>query len=124
MEMKNFAKSNDKISRLGFGCWGIGKAMWVGADDSESKKALHKAIDKGINFFDTALAYGNGHSEKLVGESERESRKELFIASKIPSKKYEWPASEYSTLEESFPANHIIKMTENSLRNLKEITLT
>ena len=119
MEKRNFAGSNDRISRLGFGCWGIGKAMWVGADDTESKKALHKAIEEGINFFDTALAYGNGHSEKLVGEAEKESGKELFIASKIPSKKFEWPASDNSTAEESFPADHIIKMTEQSLKNLK-----
>ena len=52
MEMKNFAKSNNKVSRLGFGCWGIGKSMWIGADDSESKKTMHRAIDEGINFFD------------------------------------------------------------------------
>ena len=119
METRNFAKSEDRISRLGFGCWGIGKAMWIGADDTESKRALHLAVEEGINFFDTALVYGNGHSEKLVGEIERECGKKLFIASKIPSMKNEWPAARNSTLEESYPANHIIKMTENSLKNLK-----
>ena len=65
--MKNFAGSKEQISLLGFGCWGIGKSMWIGADDNESKSALLKAVDEGINFFDTALVYGNGHSEKLVG---------------------------------------------------------
>ena len=119
MEMRKFAGSNEKISLLGFGCWGIGKAMWVGADDNESKKALHRAIEEGINFFDTALVYGNGHSENLVGEIEKESGKKLFVASKIPSQKYEWPASDHSTLQKSFPKNHIIKMTEASLKNLK-----
>ena len=118
MLMKKFAKSNNEISLLGFGCWGIGKAMWVGADDGESKKALHSAINEGINFFDTALVYGNGHSEKLVGEVEKESRENLFIASKVPSKKYEWPASDNSKFEDSFPKDHIIKSTEESLRNL------
>ncbi|MCE1189812.1 MAG: aldo/keto reductase [Ignavibacteria bacterium] len=111
--------SSVKVSRLGFGCWGIGKAMWVGAEDANSKLALHTAIDEGINLFDTALDYGNGHSEKLVGEVEKESGKELFIASKIPSRKYEWPASNDSLLKDSFPVNHIIDMTEQSLRNLK-----
>ncbi len=119
MEKRNFAKSGDRISRLGFGCWGIGKAMWIGADDAESKKALRLAVEEDINFFDTALVYGNGHSEKLVGEVEKECGNKLFIASKIPSMKYEWPASKSSTLEESFPKNHIIKMTEKSLKNLK-----
>ena len=119
MLMKQFAKSRYKISQLGFGCWGIGKTMWIGADDAESKKTLHKAIDSGINFFDTALVYGNGHSEKLVGEVEAESGRELFIATKVPSKKNEWPASDNSTLKESFPAKYIIEKTEESLRNLK-----
>ncbi len=119
MVLKKFGKSDEKISLLGFGCWGIGKSMWVGADDKESQKALLKAIDEEINFFDTALAYGNGHSENLVGEIEKESGKKLFIASKIPSKKNEWPASPTSTLLESFPRDYIIKKTEESLRNLK-----
>ncbi len=119
MLMKKFSKSDTKISQLGFGCWGIGKAMWIGADDEESKRVLHRAIEEGINFFDTALVYGNGHSEKLVGEVEKESGKQLFIASKVPSKKNEWPASNSSKIEESFPKDYIIKKTEESLRNLK-----
>ena len=119
METRKFGRSNEYISLLGFGCWGIGKAMWIGADDKESKYTLLKAVEEGINFFDTALVYGNGHSENLVGEAEKECGKKLFIASKIPSKKYEWPASDSSTLKESFPKDHIIKKTEESLRNLK-----
>ena len=118
MENKNFAKSSEKISRLGFGSWGIGKTFWIGAEDNESKKALHKAIELGINFFDSALVYGNGHSEKLIGEVEKESGKELFITSKIPSKKFEWPANDKSTLEDSFPEKQILQSTERSLRNL------
>lgn len=119
MEYKKFAKSDQEISRLGYGTWGIGKTFWIGAEDNESKKALHKAIELGVNIFDAALVYGNGHSEKLVGEVEKESGKELFITSKIPSKKYEWPANENSKLEDSFPDKHIVLSTERSLRNLK-----
>ncbi|MCX6151123.1 MAG: aldo/keto reductase [Ignavibacteriales bacterium] len=119
MLYKNFAKTNIQVSQLGYGCWGIGKSMWIGAEDSESKKALHKAIEEGINLFDTALVYGDGHSEKLVGEVEKESGKDLFIASKIPSKKFEWPAKDSSLLKDSFPIDHIISSTEHSLKNLK-----
>jgi aryl-alcohol dehydrogenase-like predicted oxidoreductase len=119
MVYKNFAKPDEEVSLLGFGCWGIGKSMWIGAEDSESKKALHKAIEQGVTLFDTAYVYGVGHSEKLVGEAEKESGKKLFIASKVPSKKYEWPAKDSSLFLESFPKNHIIEMTEKSLRNLK-----
>ncbi|MDP3684929.1 MAG: aldo/keto reductase, partial [Ignavibacteria bacterium] len=96
MVYKNFAGSNEEVSLLGFGCWGIGKSMWIGAEDSESKKALHKAIEQGVTLFDTAYVYGMGHSEKLVGEVEKESGKKLFIASKVPSKKFEWPAKDSS----------------------------
>lgn len=119
MLMKKFAKTDMKISLLGFGCWGIGKSMWIGADDAESKKALHRAIEEGINFFDTALVYGNGHSETLVGEVEKESGKKLFIASKVPPKNMVWPAPGSTTLKEAFPKDYIIKRTEQSLRNLK-----
>ncbi|PIS44898.1 MAG: aldo/keto reductase, partial [Ignavibacteria bacterium CG08_land_8_20_14_0_20_37_9] len=62
MIYKNFARSNEEVSLLGFGCWGIGKSMWVGAEDPESKKALHKAIEQGVTLFDTAYVYGMGHS--------------------------------------------------------------
>ena len=119
MELKNFNGSDEKISVLGFGCWGIGKSEWKGAEDQESKKTLIKAIENGINFFDTALAYGKGHSERLLGEAEKESGKNVFIASKIPSKKWEWPAGNNSTLIESFPKEYIISKTEESLLNLK-----
>ena len=60
MVYKNFAGSNEEVSLLGFGCWGIGKSMWIGAEDSESKKALHKAIEQGVTLFDTAYVYGMG----------------------------------------------------------------
>jgi len=118
MQYKRFARSAEQVSLLGFGAWGIGKSMWIGAEDEVSKRTLRRAIEMGVNFFDSALVYGNGHSEKLIGQVEKESGKKLFITSKIPSKKYEWPAGETSTLAESFPKDHIIRCTERSLRNL------
>ncbi len=119
MHYKNFARSEEKVSLLGYGAWGIGKTMWIGADDAESKRSLHRAIEAGVNLFDSALVYGNGHSEKLIGEVEKESGQKLFITSKIPSAKFEWPARDSSTLTDSFPADHIIRSTEQSLKNLK-----
>lgn len=119
MEYKNFANSDTTVSRLGYGAWGIGKSFWIGADDAESKRALHRAIEQGVNFFDSALVYGMGHSEQLIGEVEKESGQRLFITSKVPSKKMEWPAAPDSTLKESFPTAYIIETTEKSLRNLK-----
>lgn len=118
MQYKKFGLNKEEISVLGFGAWGIGKMMWRGAEDSTSKKALHRAIELGVNFIDSALVYGGGHSERLIGEVEKEHGKPLFITSKIPSKKMEWPAKDESLLEDSFPEQHIIDSTERSLRNL------
>ncbi|MHB2150098.1 aldo/keto reductase [Calditrichota bacterium LG25] len=118
MEYRQFDKSEQKVSRLGVGTWGMGKTMWIGADDKESKRVLHKAIDQGINFFDSALVYGMGHSEKLLGEVEKEAAAELFITTKIPPKNFRWPAKDSYKLEDCFPADHIIQITERSLRNL------
>jgi len=118
MNYKKFGKSEEDVSLLGYGAWGIGKTMWIGAEDNKSKESLHTAIENGINFIDSALVYGNGHSEKLIGEVEKECGKKFFITSKIPSKKFEWPAYDGSTLQDSFPKDHIIRMTEKSLKNL------
>jgi aryl-alcohol dehydrogenase-like predicted oxidoreductase len=118
MIYKEFGKYNEEVSLLGFGCWGIGQGEWVGANDKESKEALIRAINEGVTFFDTALAYGNGHSEMLLGQAEKETGGNVFIASKIPSKKREWPAGDKSTLKESFPKKYIIEKTEQSLKNL------
>ena len=112
MQTKKFDKSDIDVSLLGFGCWGIGKSDWKGAEDQESKRTLIKAMENGINFFDSALAYGKGHSEKLLGEAEKEYGKKVFIASKIPSKKWEWPAANNSTLK-----NPSLKITSLKKQN-------
>ena len=118
MEYRTFAKSDVKISRLGFGGWGIGGTMWIGAEDKESKRVLHKAIDSGINFFDSAFVYGNGRSEQLISQVEKESSKELFITTKIPPKNYQWPAKDETLLSAAFPKDYIITITERSLRRM------
>ena len=118
MEYRTFAQSNEKVSRLGFGGWGIGGTMWIGAEDKESKRVLRKAVDSGINFFDSASVYGNGRSEQLISQIEKEVGKELFITTKIPPKNFQWPARDETPLSEAFPKQYIITMTERSLRRM------
>ena len=118
MEYRTFAKSNEKISRLGFGGWGIGGTMWIGAEDKESKRTLRKAIESGINFFDSAFVYGNGKSEQLISQVEKESGKEIFITTKIPPKNYQWPAKDTTPLSAAFPKDYIMTITERSLRRM------
>jgi len=111
-------KTGIKVSEIGYGAWGIGGAMWQGAKDDESIQALHKAIDLGLNLIDTALVYGDGHSENLIGKVIKQRSERLYITSKIPPKNGKWPAQSGSKLRDVFPYEHIIKCTETSLKNL------
>jgi len=116
MKYRTLGRTGLKISEIGFGAWGIGAVMWKGAKDDESLQALNTAIDEGVNFLDTALVYGNGHSEKLVGEVVRARSERIYVATKVPPKNRIWPAR--GSLEEVFPSDYIVDCVENSLRNL------
>jgi aryl-alcohol dehydrogenase-like predicted oxidoreductase len=105
-----------QVSEIGYGAWGIGQSMWLGADDDESVRALNRAADLGVTLFDTALAYGDGHSEQLVGALARE--RDIVVATKIPPKNMRWPAPDGIDPDEAFPADYVIESTERSLRNL------
>ena len=93
--------------------------MWIGASDKESLAALHRAIGHGVNLIDTALAYGNGHSEELVGRVITEEGKPVFLATKVPPKNMIWPAAAGVGIEKVFPRDYIMSCAEQSLRNLR-----
>ncbi len=116
MRYRKLARTGYEVSEIGYGAWGIGKHLWIGAQDSESLRALHRAVDEGVNFIDTALAYGDGHSERLVSQVLREREERIYVATKVPPKNGSWPAR--GTLEEAFPAPYIVQCAERSLRNL------
>lgn len=117
MRYRPLGNTGIEVSEIGFGAWGIGKAMWVGAEDSESIKTLHTAREQGINFFDTALAYGDGHSERLIAKAFGRSS-EVVIASKVPPMNMVWPAKPGSSLREVFPKDYVMKSLDSSLKNL------
>lgn len=108
------------VSELGFGAWGIGGGAWGRRDDKTATAAIEKALDLGVTFFDTALAYGNGHSERLIADvvARRGVRRKVTIATKIPPKNLEWPARHDAPIRETFPRDWIIKCTDDSLRHL------
>ena len=118
MNYRTLGRTGLNVSEIGFGAWGIGKGMWVGASDDESIRALHKAFDLGLNFVDTAIAYGDGHSENLVGKAIKERSERIYVATKIPPKNHQWPAQSGVPAQEAFPAQHVIESTEESLKNL------
>jgi aryl-alcohol dehydrogenase-like predicted oxidoreductase len=118
MNDRKLGKTGLTVSEVGYGAWGIGKSGWIGASDDESLKALHKSIDLGLNFIDTALAYGKGHSERLVGRVVKERSEMIYVATKIPPKNEQWPARSGVSVADTFPGKHVIACTEESLKNL------
>jgi aryl-alcohol dehydrogenase-like predicted oxidoreductase len=118
MHCRSLGKYFPAVSEIGYGAWGIGGAMWKESDDAESMVSLKKAVDCGVTFFDTALAYGDGHSEELIGRLRKEVRTPIVIATKVPPKNSQWPARKGVPFHEAFPKKYIIECTERSLRHL------
>jgi aryl-alcohol dehydrogenase-like predicted oxidoreductase len=118
MLYRQLGKTGLEISVLGYGAWGIGGTMWIGADDDESLRALRRAIELGDNFIDTAHGYGKGHSEQLVGQVLRDASETVYVATKIPPKNRIWPAPAGVSVEETYPADWIVRCTEESLERL------
>jgi len=116
MRYRRFGRTGWEVSAVGYGMWGMGQ--WKGSDDRESLASLQHAVELGCNFFDTALAYGDGHSEALLGQLVRAHRgPRLYTATKIPPKNLQWPSRREFTLDEVFPPDHIEASVHQSLRN-------
>jgi aryl-alcohol dehydrogenase-like predicted oxidoreductase len=117
MQYRRFGRLGWHVSEIGYGMWGIGG--WTGSHDDESRRSIDRSIALGCNFFDTALAYGMGRSEKLLGEAlRRHAGALLYVATKVPPKNWKWPGRADTPMEDVFPAQHIKEFTEKSLENL------
>ena len=115
MHYRPLGKTGLPVSEIGFGAWGIGGSGWIGAQEDESVRALHRAIELGVNFIDTARGYGE--SERIVGQVVREHRGDpLYVATKVPPKNRIWPAPDGVDPAETFPGDHIRASLETSLR--------
>ena len=130
MRYRRFARTGWNVSEIGYGMWGMGG--WTGSDDKESLGSLQSAIDLGCNFFDTAWAYGDGHSEELLGKILRANKnsasaggpdKNLYVATKVPPKNRGWPARPEFSLDDSYPPDYIFEYVDKSLKNLGTDTL-
>jgi aryl-alcohol dehydrogenase-like predicted oxidoreductase len=116
MNYRRFGRTGWSVSEIGYGMWGMGE--WSGSDDELSLNALQCAVDLGCNFFDTALAYGEGHSESLLGKIVRANPdKKLYTATKVPPKNRVWPSRREFTLDDCFPPDYIEASIHTSLKN-------
>ena len=117
MKYRRFGRTGWDVSEIGYGMWGM--AGWTGSDDAQSLDALQQSVNLGCNFFDTAWAYGEGHSERLLGRLiNANPDKTLYAATKIPPKNRKWPPRKGSPVDEVFPSAYIQEYTEKSLTNL------
>src|SRR5215471_15199185 len=108
MKYRRLGRTNLSVSEIGHGLWGM--SGWSGSDDQLSAQALQAAADLGCNFFDTAWAYGQGNSDRLLGELlRRNPQKRLYVASKVPPMNLKWPASSAYRYEDVFPEQHVLK---------------
>jgi aryl-alcohol dehydrogenase-like predicted oxidoreductase len=130
MRYRKFGRTGWNVSEIGYGMWGM--AGWTGSDDAESLAALQRAVDLGCNFFDTAWAYGSGHSEELLGKILRANKnnsaaggpdKKLYAATKIPPKNRRWPSRPEYSLDDSYPPDYIFEYVDRSLKNIGADTL-
>src|SRR6202140_2010923 len=114
MEFTQVQNTGIRASRIGLGTWAVGGWMWGGADDGAAIATIHRALDSGVNLIDTAPAYGQGHSEEVVGRALKGRRERAIIATKVA---LEW--DEHGNVRRNASAARIQKEIEDSLRRLK-----
>src|SRR5947208_17075906 len=110
MEYRELGRTGWKVSAISFGAWAIGNE-WGTVDDKESFAALTRALDSGVNFFDTADVYGDGRSEKLLGRLKKERREQFYIATKAGRRLRPHEAAGYNRA-------NLTAFVERSLENL------
>lgn len=116
MNYRTLGRTGLPVSEIGYGMWGMGS--WKGSEDPESIRSLQRAVDLGCTFFDTAWAYGEGHSEGLLGKLVRANPdKRLYTASKVPPRNRAWPSRREHTLEDCYPPSYVREYIERSLQN-------
>jgi aryl-alcohol dehydrogenase-like predicted oxidoreductase len=111
MQYRELGRTGWKVSEISFGAWAIG-AGWGSVDDQESLAALHRAVDLGVNFIDTADVYGDGRSERLIARLRRERSETLVVATKAGRRLSPHTADGYN-------AENLTRFVERSLRNLE-----
>ena len=116
MKYRLLGRTGFPVSEIGYGMWGM--SGWKDSDDLQSMESMQRAVDLGCTFFDTAWAYGDGHSEGLLGQLVRANTdKRLYTASKVPPKNRAWPSQRQHTLDDCYPPAYVREYIERSLSN-------
>jgi aryl-alcohol dehydrogenase-like predicted oxidoreductase len=119
MQYRKLGKTGFDVSEIGFGAWAIGGG-WGPQEDQDSRDALHRALDLGVTLIDTAAGYGDGKSERIIGEVLKERPEQITVATKIhPLPTGPWPPSPYCDVDERYPAEYLEEMLEGRRQNLQ-----
>ena len=117
MKYRKLGRTGFEVSEMAQGLWGM--SGWSGSDDKESLAAMQTAIDAGCNFFDTAWAYGDGHSDELLGQIiAKNNGKRIYAASKIPPKDGNWPPKPSAAYHHVFPTDYVIEYAHKIRKKL------
>jgi aryl-alcohol dehydrogenase-like predicted oxidoreductase len=122
MRFRTFGRLGWQVGEVGYGMWGMGG--WSGSDDKESMASLELAVSRGVTFFDTAQAYGDGHSEQLLSillAGHRDKR--VLAATKVPPKNRQWPSRRGVALGQVFPRSYVREYVDISRSNLRADTI-
>lgn len=120
MKYRPFGRLGWQVSEIGFGAWPLGGAMWGEQSDEESVAALHRFLDLGGNFIDTAQGYGDGRSERVIAKAlrGRPGGARVYVATKIPPQPGAWPPSPYDVIADRYDDAYLRGRLERSLRDL------
>lgn len=122
MKYRRLGRTGFEASEIGFGAWAIG-GNWGEQRDSDSLEALEAAIENGVNFIDTAAGYGNGKSERIIGEFLKGRNDKVYVSTKTPPLPGKWPPSPYCRIEDRYPEKYLRKNVEERLLNLQSDSL-
>jgi aryl-alcohol dehydrogenase-like predicted oxidoreductase len=118
MKYRRFGTAGPEISEIGFGAWAIG-GSWGAQSETDSLEALETALEKGVNFIDTAAGYGDGKSERIIGEFLKSRSERVYVCTKTPPAPGKWPPSPYCKIEERYSEKYLRENVEERMRNLQ-----
>ena len=122
MKYRTFGNTGLEVSEIGFGAWAIG-GSWGDQNESDSLEALGTALDRGVNFIDTAAGYGDGKSERIIGEFLKSRSETVYVCTKTPPAPGKWPPSPYCKIEERYSEKYLRENVEERLLNLQAESL-
>jgi len=118
MKYRKFGDKGPEVSEIGFGAWAIG-GSWGRQSEKDTLEALETAIDNGVNFIDTAAGYGDGKSERIIGEFLKSRPEKIYVSTKTPPSPGSWPPSPYDRIEERYSEKYLRENVEERMKNLQ-----